>query len=59
VKATERFKKRLNDEDSKDSKEEKNTPLSAALSKLRVYICSHYISYKSSNQRLLDLYFEN
>jgi hypothetical protein len=23
------------------------------------YICSHYISYKSNNQRLLDLYFEN
>ena len=36
VKATERFKKKLNDEDSKDSKEEKNTPLSVAMSKLRV-----------------------
>jgi hypothetical protein len=36
VKATERFKKKLNDEDSTDSKEEKNTPLSVAMSKLRV-----------------------
>jgi hypothetical protein len=23
------------------------------------YICSHYISYKSNNQLLLDLHFEN
>ena len=36
VKATERFKKKLNDEDSTDSKEEKNAPLSVAMSKLRV-----------------------
>ena len=55
VKATERFKKKLNDEDSKDSKEEKNTPLSAALSKLRVEMASLVDQDMSLMKQLLTL----